>query len=65
MNDRTRSGGWIRAILLGLVLGVTSYWHGQAGGAGTTGGALAGPLVVAAVLVCGALTVRAWRGRAR
>ena len=37
MNDRTRGGGWIRAILLGLVLGVTSYWHGQGGGAGTTG----------------------------
>jgi hypothetical protein len=28
---------WAVAIVAGAILGVTSYWHGRAGGAGTTG----------------------------
>jgi len=46
--------GWAVTIVVGALLGVTSYWHGRAGGAGTTGrAALLTALVVVALVVVG------------
>ena len=42
--------GWVATICVGLVLGFTSYWHGQAGGAGTTGAVFEVALLVALVV---------------
>ena len=42
---------WVLTIIAGLALGVTSWWHGRAGGGGT-----GAPFVVVALLVLVAFT---------
>lgn len=51
---------WVVTIVVGSALGVTSYWHGQAGGAGTTGA----PFVVVALVAVVAFTAAGvWAGK--
>ncbi len=51
---------WVLTILAGLALGLTSYWHGRAGGAGTTGAVF----VLAALAVVVAFTAAGvWAGK--
>ena len=52
--------GWAWVIVGGGIVGVTSWWHGRAGGVGTTGA----PFVVVALVVLVAFTAAgAWAGR--
>jgi hypothetical protein len=52
--------GWGLVLVGGLVLGLTSYWHGQAGMPGTTGA----PFVVAALVALVAFTAAGvWAGK--
>ena len=54
------AAGWVATVIIGLALGITSYWHGQAGGAGTTGAVfvVAGLLVVAVFTAAGIVAGR-------
>ncbi len=52
--------GRAMTVVVGVALGVTSYWHGQAGGAGTTGA----PFVLAGLVVLVAFTpAGVWAGK--
>lgn len=42
--------GWVATIVVGFALGVTSYWHGQAGGVGTSGAVFEVALLLALVV---------------
>lgn len=52
--------GWGVTVIVGVALGVTSWWHGQAGGAGTTGAVF----VVAGLVALVAFTAAGvWAGK--
>ncbi len=51
---------WVLTVLVGLALGLTSYWHARAGGAGTTRAVF---VLAALAVVVGFTVAGVWAGR--
>lgn len=56
---------WILTFVIGAALGITSWWHGRMGGAGTTGAPFAAALLVVVVVALACVAAGVWARRSR